>query len=38
MLYPQGILYNKQDGVVRTLKVNSLFVEIEPLVRLLEEN
>lgn len=38
LVFPQGILYNKEKGAYRTGKVNSLFAEIPPLVRVLEEN
>ncbi len=38
LIFPQGILYNKQKGVVRTKRVNSLFEEIPMLARVLDEN
>ena len=33
LVYPEGIEYNKEEGVVRTSKINSLFSEIAPLAR-----
>ncbi len=33
LIFPSGILYNKQKGEVRTSKINSLFAQIEPLER-----
>ena len=33
LVYPEGMVYNKQEGVVRTFKINSLFNEIAPLAR-----
>lgn len=38
LVFPEGLLYNKVKGVVRTPRVNSLFASIEPLVRVLAEN
>ena len=38
LIFPQGILYNKQKELVRTEKVNSLFSAIQPLQRALLEN
>ena len=37
MVFPDGILYNKQKGVVRTPKVNFIFNEIPLLVSYLAE-
>ncbi len=37
MVYPEGIMYNKQNGVVRTSKVNLIFNEIPLLVSLCAE-
>jgi site-specific DNA recombinase len=37
LIFPQGILYNKINATVRTLRVNSLFAEIEPLKRVLDK-
>jgi len=37
MVFPDGILYNKQNGVVRTPKVNFIFNEIPLLVSHLAE-
>ena len=34
MVFPEGIMYNKQNGVVRTSKVNLIFNEIPLLVSL----
>ena len=34
LVSPEGMVYNKQDGVVRTFKINSLFSEIAPLTRI----
>jgi len=31
LVYPEGIGYNKEEGIVRTSKINSLFSEIAPL-------
>lgn len=38
LVFPEGILYNKEKGVVRTEKVNSLFGSIQLLQRVVEEN
>jgi hypothetical protein len=38
LVFPEGLLYNKKKGAYRTGKVNSLFAEILPLVRVLAEN
>ena len=38
LVFPDGIVYSKEKGVVRTPRVNSLFAEIEPLARVLSEN
>jgi site-specific DNA recombinase len=38
LVFPEGILYNKLKGVVRTPRVNSLFAAIEPLKRITAEN
>ena len=37
LVYPEGMVYNKQDGVVRTFKINSLFSEIAPLARVVAD-
>ena len=37
LVFPEGILYNKEKGTYRTGKVNSLFAEIPPLKRVLEK-
>ena len=37
MVFPEGIMYNKQNGVVRTSKVNLIFNEIPLLVSLCSE-
>jgi polyhydroxyalkanoate synthesis regulator phasin len=37
LVYPEGIGYNKQEGVVRTSKINSLFSEIAPLARVVAD-
>ena len=37
MVFPEGIMYNKQNGVVRTSKVNLIFNEIPLLVSLCAE-
>ena len=34
LIFPQGVLYNKQNGKVRTEMVNSLFAAIGPLARI----
>ena len=36
-MFPEGIMYNKQNGVVRTSKVNLIFNEIPLLVSLCAE-
>jgi hypothetical protein len=36
-VFPAGILYNKENGAVRTERVNSLFAAIQPLQRVLAE-
>jgi len=33
LVFPDGILYNKKKGEVRTPRINSMFAAIEPLVR-----
>ena len=38
LVYPEGILYNKNIGGVRTPKINSLFASIEPLKCVLKGN
>lgn len=38
LVFPEGILYNKQKDTVRTLRTNSLFAEMPLLVKVLEEN
>ena len=38
LIFPQGILYNKQNDTVRTNKVNSIFYSIRCLARTSEEN
>ena len=37
LVYPEGIGYNKEEGVVRTSKINSLFSEIAPLARVVAD-
>ena len=37
MIFPEGMVYNKKDGLVRTVKTNSLFEAIVPLQRFIEE-
>ena len=37
LVFPYGILYNKEKGVVRTERVNSLFAAIQPLQRIIAE-
>lgn len=37
LVYPEGMVYNKQEGVVRTFKINSLFNEIAPLARVVAD-
>ena len=37
LVYPEGIGYNKEEGVVRTSKINSLFSEIAPLASVVED-
>ena len=37
LVFPEGILYNKEKHVVRTSKINSLFAEIPPLKQDLEK-
>ncbi len=38
LMFPEGLLYNKEKRGVRTPRVNSLFVLIASSVRVLEEN
>jgi DNA invertase Pin-like site-specific DNA recombinase len=38
LVFPEGINYNKEIGVVRTEKINSLFCSIPILQRVIEEN
>lgn len=38
LVFPEGIMYNKENGVVRTLKTNSLFSSIPYWQRVIEEN
>ena len=38
IVFPDGIMYNKQNDQVRTLRVNSLFAAIPLLTSVLEEN
>ncbi|RTL60863.1 MAG: hypothetical protein EKK37_01530 [Sphingobacteriales bacterium] len=38
LVFPDGILYNTKLNGVRTLRVNTIFAEIEPLVKVLTEN
>lgn len=38
LVFPQGIVYNKKNGTVRTQRTNTLFAEIEPPQRLSDEN
>ncbi len=38
LIFPEGILYNKKKGTVRPSKVNSIFAEIQPLVKDTEDN
>lgn len=38
LVFPEGILYNKEKGVVRTFRTNGLFASIPDLVRVLAEN
>jgi site-specific DNA recombinase len=38
LIFPNGILYNKEKDAVRTEKINALFAEIPHLKRILEEN
>lgn len=38
LIFPEGVLYNKKKGVVRTLRTNSLFAAIEPLEQVTGEN
>ena len=35
---PDEILYDKEDNRVRTIRVNTIFDEIEPLARVTEQN
>ena len=35
LVFPEGILYNKKNGAVRTTRINTIFSEIEPLARVL---
>ncbi len=37
LIFPEGIMYNKEKGVVRTERVNSLFASIPLLQRVLAE-
>ncbi|MEP7374687.1 MAG: recombinase family protein [Chitinophagaceae bacterium] len=37
LVFPMGILYNKEKGAYRTEQINPLFAEIPPLVRVLEK-
>ena len=37
LVYPEGIRYNKEEGVVRISKINSLFSEIAPLARVVAD-
>ena len=37
LIFREGMVYNKKDGVVRTVKTNSLFAAIDPLQRFIEE-
>ena len=37
LVFPEGIGYNKEEGVVRTSKINSLFSEIAPLARVVAD-
>ena len=38
LVFPEGILYNKQEDTVRTPKINSLFAPIPKLSGILTEN
>ncbi|MEP7376777.1 MAG: hypothetical protein ABI675_25490 [Chitinophagaceae bacterium] len=38
LVFPMGILYNKEKGAYRTEQINPLFAEIPPLVQVLEKN
>ena len=38
LIFPQGILYNKQNDTVRTHKINSIFYSIRYLARASDEN
>jgi site-specific DNA recombinase len=38
LVFPEGIVYSKENDAVRTLRINSLFSEIPHLRRELEEN
>ena len=38
LVFPEGILYSKKNGAVRTIRANSLFGLIPPLVRVIAEN
>ncbi len=38
LVFPDGILYNKEKGTYRTEQINSIFAEIPPLARVLEKN
>ncbi len=37
LIYPEGIMYNKQKDQVRTPRINSLFIEIVGVAKVLEE-
>lgn len=38
LVFPDGMLYNKQKKQVRTPRINSLFAAIEPLVKVSIQN
>ncbi len=38
LIFPEGVMYDKKNEAVRTLRTNSLFASITPLVRVLEKN
>jgi hypothetical protein len=38
LVFPMGILYNKEKSTYRTEQINPLFAEIPPLVQVLEKN
>ena len=38
LVFPDGIVYNKKKGTVRTKRTNTLFAQIEPPQRVTDEN